>query len=94
MDRSIETTSIILHFSHLPGPRKQHNQLYSLHDIINIAILATLCSVDDYYGLWAEDNLEWLQSAGICMVGPPSHDTYEKSKSRVHSKNAFQLYPK
>ena len=91
MDQSIENTSIMLHFSDLPDPRKQRNQLYLLHDIISTAILATLCSVDDYYGmsLWTEDNLEWLQSVGICMAGFPSHDTYDRFFKHLDSK-AFQ----
>lgn len=80
MGRSIHTSSIMTYFSVLPDSRKPRNQIYSLYDLISTAILATLCSVDDYYGisLWTEDNLEWLQSVGICENGAPSHDTYER----------------
>lgn len=82
----------MLHFSILPEPRKQRNQLYPLHDIICTAILATLCSIDDYYGMsdWTEDNIDWLQSVGICLAGVPSHDTYERFFKYLDSK-AFQL---
>lgn len=67
-------------FSVLPDSRKSRNKLYSIYDLISTSILATLCSVDDYYGmsLWTEDNLDWLQSVGICKSGAPSHDTYER----------------
>lgn len=92
MDRPIQSSSIMLHFSILPDPRKQRNQLYPLHDIISTAILATLCSIDDYYGMsdWTEDNINWLQSVGICLAGAPSHDTYERFFKHLDS-NAFQL---
>lgn len=80
MDHPIHSNSIMTFFSVLPDSRKSRNKLYSLFDLISTAILATLCSVDDYYGisLWVEDNLEWLQSVGICNKGAPSHDTYER----------------
>lgn len=80
MDQSIHTTSIMLHFSILPDPRKIRNQLYPLSDIISTAILSTLCSMDDYVGMnmWTEEHLDWLQTVGICTEGAPSHDTYER----------------
>jgi predicted transposase YbfD/YdcC len=70
----------MVHFSLLTDPRKPRNQLYSVSDLISTAILATLCSADDYYSisLWTETNLDWLKSVGICENGPPSHDTYER----------------
>jgi predicted transposase YbfD/YdcC len=82
----------MLHFSVLPDPRKQRNQLYRLHDIVSTAILATLCSIDHYYGMsdWTEDNIKWFQSVGICLAGVPSHDTYERFFKHLDSK-AFQL---
>jgi predicted transposase YbfD/YdcC len=80
MDHPIHSNSIMTFFSALPDTRKSRNKLYSLYDLISTSILATLCSVDDYYGisLWVEDNLEWLQSVDICKNGAPSHDTYER----------------
>ncbi|KAG6559769.1 hypothetical protein RHABOEDO_001248 [Candidatus Rhabdochlamydia oedothoracis] len=36
MEGFIHSSSIMMHFSKLPDPRKARNQLYSLHDIINI----------------------------------------------------------
>jgi predicted transposase YbfD/YdcC len=80
IDQSIQSSSIMIHFSVLTDPRKPRNQLYSVYDLISTAILATLCSADDYYSfsLWAKTNLDWLQSVGICKEGAPSHDTYER----------------
>ena len=80
MDHSIQTSSILMHFSILPDPRKTRNQLYSLSDIVSTAILSTLCGMDDYIGMsmWTEEHLDWLQSVGICPEGAPSHDTYER----------------
>ncbi|WP_215216792.1 transposase family protein [Candidatus Rhabdochlamydia sp. W815] len=34
MEGFIHSSSIMMHFSKLPDPRKARNQLYSLHDII------------------------------------------------------------
>lgn len=80
MDPSIQKTSIMLHFSILPDPRKPRNQLYPLSDIVSTAILSTLCGMDDYVGMsmWTEEHVDWLQSVGICAEGAPSHDTYER----------------
>jgi hypothetical protein len=55
MDSSIQNTSIMLHFSVLPDPRKPRNQLYTIYDIISTAILssvkrATLNVLQDYKG--------------------------------------------
>jgi predicted transposase YbfD/YdcC len=78
--QSVQSSSFMVHFSFLTDPRKSRNQLYSVSDLISTAILATLCAADDYYSisLWAETNLDWLRSVGICENGPPSHDTYER----------------
>jgi predicted transposase YbfD/YdcC len=80
MKEFIHSSSIMMHFSLLPDPRKARNQLYSLHDIISTSILAMLCGQDDYMGfsLWTQMNLDWLQSVNICKYGAPSHDTYER----------------
>ena len=80
LDQSIQSSSVMIHFSVLSDPRKPRNQLYSVYDLISTTILATLCSADDYYSisLWTHTNLDWLQSIGLCKLGAPSHDTYER----------------
>jgi len=80
LDQSIQSSSFMMHFSVLTDPRKPRNQFYSVYDLVSTAILATLCSADDYYSmsLWTKTNLDWLQSVGVCKEGTPSHDTYER----------------
>lgn len=67
-------------FSIIPDPRKPRNQLYSITDLISTAILAVLCGYEDWedVSMWAEGQLSWLQSFGICLEGAPSHDTYSR----------------
>ncbi|KAG6559021.1 hypothetical protein RHABOEDO_000758 [Candidatus Rhabdochlamydia oedothoracis] len=38
MEGFIHSSSIMMHFSKLPDPRKTRNQLYSLHDIISTSM--------------------------------------------------------
>ena len=73
-------SSIMISFSKLPDPRSLRNRIYTLEDIICTAILATICRCDDYEEIsdWSEENLDWLQSIGLCGQGAPSHDTYER----------------
>jgi len=40
MGQQIQSSSIMLHFSILPDPRKQRNQLYTIHDLISTSILS------------------------------------------------------
>lgn len=70
----------MLSFSTLPDPRKHRNQVYTLFDIITVAILAVLCGADDWVevNFWGESNLSWLQDRGICSHGVPSHDTFSR----------------
>ena len=91
MDSLIASSSVMIYFSVLPDPRKLRNQLYSLHDLISTSILSTLCGFDDYHdmNLWVEENIDWLQSVGICLEGAPSHDTYERFFKHLDA-NAFQ----
>jgi len=78
--QNLQETSIMLSFSILPDPRKNRNQVYSLFDIITVAILAVLCGADDWVEIsfWGEANLSWLQERGICPNGIPSHDTFSR----------------
>jgi len=73
-------SSIFLAFEDLSDPRRDRNQVHSLFDVIAISILAVLCGADDWVAvsLWADCNLSWLQEAGICNKGVPSHDTLSR----------------
>ena len=76
----IHKTSIMTNFSILPDPRRARNQVYTLFDIITVAVLGILCGADDWVevSLWGESNLTWLQQYGICFNGVPSHDTFSR----------------
>lgn len=78
--QNLKETSIMLSFSVLPDPRKNRNQVYSLFDIVTVAILSVLCGADDWMevSLWGESNLQWLQQRGLCLNGIPSHDTFSR----------------
>lgn len=73
-------SSIFIAFQDLPDPRKERNQIYSLFDLVAVSILAVLRGADDWVSvsLWANCNLDWLQEAGICRNGTPSHDTLSR----------------
>ena len=77
MTCSMTESSIMIAFSKLPDPRSVRNRLYSLQDIICTAIMATICSCNDYDEIsdWTDIHLDWLQSLGLCLEGAPSHDT-------------------
>ena len=73
-------SSIFVAFQDLSDPRSDRNQSYSVFDLISISILAVLCGADDWVAvsLWADCNIDWLQDAGICKNGAPSHDTLSR----------------
>lgn len=73
-------SSIFVAFQDLPDPRRERNQSYSIFDLISVSILAILCGADDWVAvsLWADCNIDWLQDAGICNNGTPSHDTLSR----------------
>lgn len=91
MVTKIEQSKFMQIFSIIPDPRKPRNQLYSVTDIISTAILAVLCGYEDWedVSMWAEGQLPWLQSLGICLEGAPSHDTYSRF-FRFLSPNAME----
>jgi len=77
---SIGQTSIVSSFSIVPDPRKDRNQVYTVFDLITVAILGILCGADDWVevNLWATSNNEWLKQFNICLNGAPSHDTLRR----------------
>lgn len=94
MTCSMAETSIMIAFSKLPDPRSVRNRLYSLQDIICTAILATICSCNDYDEIsdWTEAHLDWLQLLGLCLEGAPSHDTYERFFRHLDSKHFQECF--
>jgi predicted transposase YbfD/YdcC len=80
MATKIEQSDFMRFFSVIPDPRKLRNQLYPLSDLISTTILAVLCGYEDWedVSLWTQAQLAWLQPLGICLLGAPSHDTYNR----------------
>ena len=68
------------HLSAVPDPRKVRGQRHVLLDIILIAILGTLSSVDDWEGIeeFAKDQEVWLRTFLELPHGIPSHDTFNR----------------
>jgi len=85
-------STIVMAFKELIDPRKNRNRLYSLQDIVCTAIMATICSCNDYDEIsdWTDSHLDWLQSIGVCTEGSPSHDTYERFFA-ILTQNNFRL---
>ena len=56
------TAPFLRHFRDLPDPRR-HNVRHVLADILTIAILAVLCTADDWDDvvLWARARQDWLR---------------------------------
>jgi predicted transposase YbfD/YdcC len=68
------------HLAAVPDPRKIRGQRHVLLDIIIIAILGTLSSVDDWEGIeeFAKDQEAWLRTFLELPHGVPSHDTFNR----------------
>ncbi len=77
------TISITVHFAELPDPRGQSNaQRYSLHEILVIALCATLGGATTFVEMsqFGQAKLDWFRShLGLTLEwGIPSHDTFGK----------------
>jgi predicted transposase YbfD/YdcC len=72
--------SLADHLAAVPDPRKIRGQRHVLLDIIIIAILGTLSSVDDWEGIeeFAKDQEAWLRTFLELPHGIPSHDTFNR----------------
>jgi predicted transposase YbfD/YdcC len=72
--------SLADHLATVPDPRKIRGQRHVLLDIIIIAVLGTLSSVDDWEGIeeFAKDQEAWLRTFLELPHGIPSHDTFNR----------------
>lgn len=66
--------------SKVTDPRKPYNQLHAFLDIVAIAVLAMLCSTDDWAEIesWGNAFKEWLSTLLTLKNGIPSHDTFNR----------------
>ena len=72
--------SLADHLATVVDPRKVRGQRHVLLDIILIAVLGTLSSVDDWEGIevFAKDQEPWLRTFLELPNGIPSHDTFNR----------------
>jgi len=72
--------SLEFHLASLPDPRSSRGQRHLLLDVMIIAVLATLCGVDDWEGVedFAVDQEDWLRTFLALPSGIPSHDTFNR----------------
>lgn len=72
--------SLACHLGILPDPRKAKGQRHLLLDILVIAVLATLCGVDDWEGIEQFGKFQegWLRTFLALPNGIPSHDTFNR----------------
>ena len=75
-----KTKSLAYHLSTLPDPRKVRGQRHILLDIIIIAVLATICGVDDWEGIeeFGKEEEPWLRTFLELPNRIPSHDTFNR----------------
>jgi len=78
------TAPFLRHFRDLPDPRR-HNVRHVLADILTIAILAVLCTADDWDDvvLWARARQDWLKTFLSLPKGIPSRDTFARVFARL-----------
>lgn len=78
------TAPFLRHFDDLPDPRR-HNVRHVFTDILTIAILAVLCTADDWDDVvvWAKARQDWLKTFLTLPNGIPSPDTFARVFARL-----------
>jgi predicted transposase YbfD/YdcC len=82
------TDTFFTHFEVLEDPRENNHKIrHRFHDILVIAILATICGADGWTEIceFAEAKLEWLTTFLELPHGIPSHDTFGRVFSLLDS---------
>jgi hypothetical protein len=72
--------SLACHLDALPDPREVRGRRHVLLDILVIAVLASLCGIDDFEGTveFAKEQEGWLRTFLALPNGIPSHDTFTR----------------
>ncbi len=72
--------SILYHYRKLKDPRRAHRRLHLLHDIVTIAICATIAGAQDWQEIatFGQKRFDWLKRFLKLPNGIPSHDTFER----------------
>src|SRR6266705_4306025 len=78
--KNTQNISLIVHFSVLPDPRREHQNTkrHELIDIIVIAVLAVMCGADTWVDIatFGRKKEQWLKKFLELPNGIPSHDTF------------------
>lgn len=84
------TAPFLRHFRDLKDPRR-HNVRHVFTDILIIAILAVICTADDWDDVvvWARARHDWLKTALALPNGIPSPDTFARVFARLEP-DAFE----
>jgi predicted transposase YbfD/YdcC len=83
--------SIQKHFGSIPEPRLERTRLYSLTEILVIAICAVICGADSWEDIedFGRSKEDWLRSILKLSNGIPSHDTFRRVFGLIDAE-AFQ----
>ncbi|HNX95511.1 MAG TPA: ISAs1 family transposase [Holophaga sp.] len=75
-----KSKNLLFHLAALPDPRELRGQRHLLLDVLVIAVLATLCGVDEWEGIedFALEEEAWLRTFLVLPNGIPSHDTFNR----------------
>jgi predicted transposase YbfD/YdcC len=78
------TAPFLRHFDDLKDPRR-HNVRHVFTDILTIAILAVICTADDWDDVvvWAKARHDWLKTFLALPKGIPSPDTFARVFARL-----------
>jgi predicted transposase YbfD/YdcC len=78
------TAPFLRHFCDLKDPRR-HNVRHVFTDILTIAILAVICTADDWDDVvvWAKARHDWLKTFLSLPRGIPSPDTFARVFARL-----------
>jgi predicted transposase YbfD/YdcC len=81
--------TFMTHFEPLNDPRTvTANKRHSLHDVVVVTILATICGADNWVEVcqFARSKLDWLKTFLELPNGVPSHDTFGRIFSLIEPK--------
>ncbi|MDB5319278.1 MAG: transposase family protein [Phycisphaerales bacterium] len=78
------TAPFLRHFRDLTDPRR-HNVRHVFTDILTLAILAVICTADDWDDvvIWAKARHDWLKTFLALPNGIPSPDTFARVFARL-----------
>jgi predicted transposase YbfD/YdcC len=78
--KPLPSFSIAQYFQTLKDPRRVHGRRHLLHDIVVIALCATIAGAQDWQEIevFARNRIAWLRTFLRLPNGVPSHDTFER----------------